>query len=1167
MTLHSAFLLLTTLYALLKPTVAQVTADLNSTVANVTNPDPSVAGGCQCGYYDDGTKNLFTEFTISYFNETETLSAKDFLTETYVHDYEKGWNTFFREAADPSNVDVSNRTNAPNSTTSLELYVEPYPLTSRIHIITGSSVRTMRQDMMFGSFTSLIRSPGKSAGSGGSTVSMELQLNLTQALTMNMQNTDKPATAYVGMLANEEFPGASISVPYGNMTNATWGNGTIDPWDYTELRMDWTKDDVKFYIGGKLARTILTKDNAALLSVPVPLYFKHWSNGNPYYSMGPPTNLTHANVGWTRMFFNSSLMTDDDHKEFDRRCHVSDACLVSDMTLRGSTDYPQAATNVWVQVNKPGPNRKFTIWIAVACAVITTVLLVQPVLKRIVDKYGQSKESKASKAAETHSKLPDTFKDTHDSRIWDSRAVTLAQNTPKTQTRAPSFTTTTLNGDTQPNSTSATPRNQTRRSSRERDLKFERSDGNGVLNRMSPFNDTELPPLPKAASHLSNFSLDTPEFGEGPSAHFPWFSENFSDEDLPEKSSQARDGHHDRIPSAVSAGNELTIKKLHSVDEITIKKRPSSDELTMTMGPHSTSSESKEGSEGHVSLTPSWPLPDNPVQVQEYPSLKTQSTLATNDVATRDDAPHTKTDALTNVPEMDKNDKDKKNLPQAKKRVDYLAGLVALSSLLVTGIHFSLTFVFADINAGAYTHYHSETVARKTIDSFLLNLIWIGPFLMTSTRFLVSSYLRNGELLPVAEKTVGRTPRLMIPIAAMVMLEYFFINAGATKWLEYLPSITWSDWPFTVGYTNFGNFLSEVIELMYLIPNAAPLVTFNYCTGVLWTIPVQLQGSWLSLLAVIVIREIKTPWKRFGFYAFCILNHWYALSWGSYFYLGIMLTDLDLTYKWRTYLYARPLIYYPFLTLMAATGIAGLFMDFLSQWTNVNYATFEYSIHPDINSGLPISQAGYASYPPYYVPRLNGIAFAAGFQAMVELSPAVQKVLSIKLFVFVFPHIFTIYLFHGFIFWSLGSFLCVHFSVAGLQYWLNLLLVAICCYATLAISLPLLTPVVEGLGKNITTDIWKDARDDPVPRQPTLYPFRRDLFLARYQTPNGNSKDMTITKIQDPEQVETHFNPELVAEEEGIEGRADGGAIENQEHGGSANRVIHLTLDKLKGVE
>ena len=68
---------------------------------------------------------------------------------------------------------------------------------------------------------------------------------------------------------------------------------------------------------------------------------------------------------------------------------------------------------------------------------------------------------------------------------------------------------------------------------------------------------------------------------------------------------------------------------------------------------------------------------------------------------------------------------------------------------------------------------------------------------MTSTRFLVSNYLRNGDLQNVAEKTVGRPFRLLIPVVAIAMLEYFLMDSGATAWLEYLPSVTWSTWPFT----------------------------------------------------------------------------------------------------------------------------------------------------------------------------------------------------------------------------------------------------------------------------------------------------------------------------------------------------------------------------------
>jgi hypothetical protein len=384
---------------------------------------------------------------------------------------------------------------------------------------------------------------------------------------------------------------------------------------------------------------------------------------------------------------------------------------------------------------------------------------------------------------------------------------------------------------------------------------------------------------------------------------------------------------------------------------------------------------------------------------------------------------------------------------------------------------------------------------------------------MTSTRFLVSNYLKNGNLLNVAEKVVGRPFRLLVPILAISMLEYFFMDSGATAWLQYLPSVTWSTWPFTTVPDNFGHYISEILELAYLIPNAAPQITFNYCTGVLWTIPVQLQGSWVTLLAVIVIREVKRPWKRFGFYSFCILMHWYALSWGTYFYLAILLTDLDITFKYRKWLSAHKFVYYPLIMLCAFLGFGGLSLDMVSQWTQVNYATYEYGIHPDIPTGLPIMLTGGAGYPQYYVPKAHGIVFSLGFQALVELSPLVQKFFSFKFLIYVFPHIFTIYLIHGFIFWSIGSTLCVYLAGRGIPYWLNILTVAICCYATLIASLPLLTPIVETLGKHITANIWQFASEKPAPRRPTLFPFPDDfLFVRRFAEQEDEQKGRQLSE-------------------------------------------------------
>src|SRR5271154_49971 len=79
----------------------------------------------------------------------------------------------------------------------------------------------------------------------------------------------------------------------------------------------------------------------------------------------------------------------------------------------------------------------------------------------------------------------------------------------------------------------------------------------------------------------------------------------------------------------------------------------------------------------------------------------------------------------------------------------------------------------------------------------------------------------NANLLNIAEKATGRQFRLLVPILASAMVEYFSMDAGATAWLEYLPSVTWSTWPFTTVRSNFGNFISKILELAYLIPNAA----------------------------------------------------------------------------------------------------------------------------------------------------------------------------------------------------------------------------------------------------------------------------------------------------------------------------------------------------------
>jgi hypothetical protein len=329
------------------------------------------------------------------------------------------------------------------------------------------------------------------------------------------------------------------------------------------------------------------------------------------------------------------------------------------------------------------------------------------------------------------------------------------------------------------------------------------------------------------------------------------------------------------------------------------------------------------------------------------------------------------------------------------------------------------------------------------------------------------------------------------------MLQYFLIECGALEWLEMLPSITWSSWPYAVAIANFGTYLDEVIELAFLIPNAVPQITFNYCTGILWTIPVQLQGSWTTILAVIVIYEIKKPWKRFLYYAIGISFNWYSLNWGSYFWGGLLIADLDITFNYRKWLLSRSLAYYSLMTFYTICIFLSLSQDSFGILLSYYFNVAELDVHPDILTGLPIQQTPRAGSVEYYVPRLNGLVFSIAAQGIVDLSPLIQRVIGSKVILWAFPHVYTIYLIHGFVFWSLGAWLCVTLSAIGLPYWANLLVVTLVCYAVMILSLPLLTPVIEVLGIKIVKHIWRDAHEQPPKRRATLFPFPRDL-LAKY---------------------------------------------------------------------
>jgi hypothetical protein len=146
------------------PTLISVSVSI--TLAALTAAHP---GDCACGYYDQTTGNVFTESIILYFNETERLHATGFETLQYQNLKEKGWNTIYRQASDSSNLRYRNnrytvrQDGADGTEGSLELWMNK----GENHLMNGVELRTIRHDILFGTFRASMRSGRPGAGGSG----------------------------------------------------------------------------------------------------------------------------------------------------------------------------------------------------------------------------------------------------------------------------------------------------------------------------------------------------------------------------------------------------------------------------------------------------------------------------------------------------------------------------------------------------------------------------------------------------------------------------------------------------------------------------------------------------------------------------------------------------------------------------------------------------------------------------------------------------------------------------------------------------------------------------------------------------------------------------------------------------------------------------------------
>jgi hypothetical protein len=650
--------------------------------ASLVSSSRNDVADCSCGFYDPVTNDFLTESSIVYFNETTQLPTDILVPEVYENKFEKGWNARYRQGYIQSNIILGRDQDGSN--TSLQLYINP---STSQHLVVGGAVQTPRRDIFYGSFRTLMRSPR--SWIPGSALSMTLHYNDSQTINLDLNDLSE-SDAWVAMLSQAEFPDRDLGVNYSVLSNGTYGTS---PWDYTEFRIDWTEKEVKYYIGGNLFRTILKDQATSFPQTPTAFRLKHWSVGDYFTTQGPPTNRSVANIGWMRIFFNSSLTTEQDQRAFTERCSLKDACTTEDMTLRGYSPYIPESRTTWLQAPSPKKSRTIPTIILIITGAISALLIANALIMRIP--RGENKSHKTVREEDSKAHVP-SYDNSAELTSEDTMVVPSALESANDSKNASYY------GSRAVSSYPSTTVSQhgSRAASTHGGIETPRARISSSRNSLGPYIHIQM-----GTTSPPQYAYDEPRRPRLSWREFSDRMEQLQQDESRLSRERARRYQEDSISVYNDKGSEVS-------------SLPGKGHL------YRNSSFRDSGS-----MMSSWPA-------QEAMEVQAPSRSDLISVSTPAFAANTSTAQAVGLcapSETEHCSCIEDQIHQAapvirpeKERIDYLAGLLSFSCLLVTAIQFTLTFSPASIEPGAATHYRAETWARKVVSAYFLNLVWVG---------------------------------------------------------------------------------------------------------------------------------------------------------------------------------------------------------------------------------------------------------------------------------------------------------------------------------------------------------------------------------------------------------------------------------------------------------
>ncbi|KIS67250.1 uncharacterized protein UMAG_04354 [Mycosarcoma maydis] len=431
------------------------------------------------------------------------------------------------------------------------------------------------------------------------------------------------------------------------------------------------------------------------------------------------------------------------------------------------------------------------------------------------------------------------------------------------------------------------------------------------------------------------------------------------------------------------------------------------------------------------------------------------------------------------------------------RRIDYLDGMRGFACFLVSFHHFMLIYYYGITTPNAPHHYPKfEFWFRSLIGPIVVNQgLKLGIFFMLPSRTMTNRYLLKGGLQSMADATVRRVPRLALPVLGAVLANYFLMDVGAFKWVPRLASRTWSTWSYWQNFDNVMVFLNAFISLWWSAPPIQPAIETRYATGVLWTIPVIVQGTWTCLICALIAHEIKNAYKRFTFYGLCIALSWYANTWDLFFMAGLVVADLDskLNYQAKAAkgiplipgIVRRGLHLPESLDKLRVHGQVLAWALFLACWVQQYLSQIpgapgngfddrEHRIHPGWSTEQPHAWTNDPGIS-YTSPRAATWLLSFSFFILTDLSNLLRAFFRLRVWSYIGKHAFAVFLMHGVIWWTWSAWLCLTMLAAGVPYWATILVVFFTSYALLMVVAECFTATFDSWGGVFSKAVWRST--------------------------------------------------------------------------------------------